>query len=102
MESSHRGEAWGWVQVTVRVRMRNLRVREVFCEWIRKQCRPHLSIEQSACGWAMAVEDGEDEFDNQGRGVGIGYGLCAEGYGVGREWGSRGEEGGIELAGAHH
>ena len=31
--------------------------------------------------------DGEDELDNQGRGVGIGYGLCAEGYGVRREWG---------------
>ena len=38
--------------------------------------------------------DGEDEFDNQGRGVGIGYGLCAEGYGVGREWGiNRREQG---------
>ena len=32
--------------------------------------------------------DGEDEFDNQGRGDGIGYdGLCAEEYGAGREWG---------------
>ena len=30
---------------------------------------------------------GKDELYNQGRGVGIGYGLCAEGYGVGRECG---------------
>ncbi len=31
---SHEGEAWGWLQVVVRVRVKNMRKREGFCEWI--------------------------------------------------------------------
>ena len=104
MESSHRGEAWGWVQVRVRVRVKNLREREVVYEWKRKQCRTHLrpnsdhGLRLGNGGWMgrmSSITRLRKSMACVQRGMGLGESGVYKG-------GSRGEEGGFELAGAHH